>query len=188
MSHLVNSDYPASPAAPVLPETTPCTAWFALYTNPRHEKHVSTHLALRKIEHFLPLYRSERRWNDGSRVILDLPLFPGYVFVRVGRRERVRALEVPGALWLVPGTGGEPAVLDDTEIQTLRRGIDSCRVEPHPLLEAGQKARIQRGPLAGMEGIVVRKKNSLRVVLTLELIMKSIAVEVDSRDLQILSA
>jgi len=189
MAELTSFEYPtAGVAASVLADTRPCPEWFALYTNSRHEKRVANHLALRKIEHFLPLYRAERRWNDGSRVTLELPLFPGYVFVRLGRKEWGRPLEVPGALWLVAGTGGRPAPLHQTEIERLRRGIDLCRAEPHPVLRVGQKARITRGPLEGMEGIVVRMRNGLRVVLTLELVMKSIAVEVDYSHLEILSA
>ena len=81
--------------------------WFAVSTTPRHEKRVAQHFGLREVECFLPLYRSQRRWNDGSKVALDLPLFPGYIFVRIGRKERTRVLQVPGVLALVAGTGRE---------------------------------------------------------------------------------
>jgi transcription antitermination factor NusG len=81
--------------------------WFALYTTSRHEKRVAQHLSQREIEFFLPLYKSERRWSDGSRVTLDLPLFPGYLFIHIQRNERGRVLGVPGALAVVGGTGGE---------------------------------------------------------------------------------
>jgi len=162
--------------------------WFAVSTTPRHEKRVAQHFELRRLDCFLPLYRAQRRWNDGSRVDLDLPLFPGYLFVRIGKRERVRVLEVPGVLSLVTGTGGEPAPLDECDIDALRSGIGQRRAEPHPLLRVGQKARIRCGALAGMEGFVVRLKSGLRVVLTLELIMQSVAVEVDGSDLELLAA
>jgi transcription antitermination factor NusG len=162
--------------------------WFAVSTTPRHEKRVAQHFGLREVECFLPLYRTQRRWNDGSKVALDLPLFPGYIFVRIGRKERTRVLQVPGVLALVAGTGREPAALCESEIEALRSGICQVRAEPHPLLRTGQKARIRSGALAGMAGVIVRMKNSMRVVLTLELIMQSIAVEVDCSDLEMLAA
>jgi transcription antitermination factor NusG len=155
-----------------------------VYTTSRHEKRVAQHLTQREIEYYLPLYRSERKWRDGSRVTLDLPLFPGYLFVRIRRTERVRVLNVPGALSVVGGPGREPAALPDEAIEALRTGLHLRTAEPHPFLTVGQRARIRCGALAGMEGIVVRKKNRLRVVLTLEHIMRSIAVEVDGDDLE----
>ncbi len=162
--------------------------WFAVSTTPRHEKRVAQHFGIRQVECFLPLYHAQRRWNDGSRVDLELPLFPGYLFVKIGKRERVRVLEVPGVLSLVAGTGREPAPLHESDIEALRSGIGQRRMEPHPLLRVGQKARIRCGALAGMEGFVVRLKSGLRVVLTLELLMQSIAVEVDGSDLDLLAA
>jgi transcription antitermination factor NusG len=155
-----------------------------VYTTSRHEKRIAQHLTQRQIEHYLPLYRSERRWRDGSRVTLDLPLFPGYIFVHIQKSERVSVLSVPGALAVVCGTGGEPAALPDTAIDALRTGLTERRIEPHPLIRIGQPARVRSGAFAGMQGIVVRKKNGFRVVLTLEQIMQSIAVEIDEFDLE----
>jgi transcription antitermination factor NusG len=162
--------------------------WFAVYTTPRHEKRVAQHFGAREVDCYLPLYQSQRRWNDGSKVELDLPLFPGYVFVRIGRKERSRVLQVPGVLSLVTGTGGDPAPLEDAEVEALRAGLCERPAQPHPLLRVGQKARIRSGALAGMQGVIVRLKGSLRVVLTLELIMQSIAVEVSEADLELLAA
>jgi transcription antitermination factor NusG len=112
-----------------------------------------------------------------------LPLFPGYLFVRIRRSERVRVLDVPGVLAVVGGNGREPVPLPDEAIDVLRSGLHLRHAEPHALLAVGQRARIRSGALAGMEGIVVRKKNSLRVVLTLESIQRSISVEVAAEDL-----
>lgn len=162
------------------------TGWFALYTTARHEKRVAHHLGQREIEHFLPLYRAQRKWSDGSRVTLELPLFPGYLFVRVERAARVRVLEVPGVLTLVAGTGGCPAALPDALIQTLRSGLATAAVEPHPLLAAGQRVRICAGAFAGLEGVVLRGKNRCRVVLTLEHIMRSFSVELAVSDLEVI--
>ena len=157
--------------------------WFAVYTASRHEKKVAQHLTQREIEFYLPLFRSKRKWSDGSRVTLELPLFPGYLFVRILRSERVRVLDVPGVLAVVGGNGREPVPLPDEAIDVLRSGLHLRHAEPHALLAVGQRARIRSGALAGMEGIVVRKKNSLRVVLTLESIQRSISVEVAAEDL-----
>lgn len=181
--HLENSQLstlvPESPIeSPIVP------MWFAVYTNSRHEKRVDQHLSMRQIEHYLPLYRTHRRWSDGSRVTLDLPLFPGYIFVRIDRTQRVRVLEVPGVLAVVGGTGRKPAPLPEADVEALRSGLHLRRAEPHPFLQVGQRARIRSGPLSGMVGVVVRRKNSLRVVLSMEAIMQSIAVEVDGSELE----
>jgi transcriptional antiterminator NusG len=158
--------------------------WFAAYTTSRHEKRVAQHLGQRAIECYLPLYRTERRWKGRPKVTLDLPLFPSYIFVHIGEQERVSTLEIPGILALVGGRRSECAFLPDFEIEALRAGLDPNRVEPHPLLSVGQRVRICRGSLAGLEGILVRRKNNLRVVLTFETLMQSIAVEVDANDLE----
>jgi transcription antitermination factor NusG len=158
--------------------------WFAIYTTARHEKSVGHYLSVKEIEHYVPLYRAQRRWSDGSVVTLELPLFPGYLFVHIDRSERVRVLQVPGVLSFVSGTGGQPASLPEAEIDALRAGLPFRQAAPHPLLTVGQRARIRSGALAGMQGVVVRRKNSLRVVLTMELLRQSVAVEVDEAELE----
>ena len=111
---------------------------------------------------------------------LSLPLFPGYVFVRVALRDRLQVLQVPGVARLV-GFNGPPTPLADEEIESLRRALaDGLRAEPHPFLKAGRRVRITTGLLSGHEGILKRWKGGLRVVLTIELIERSISVEVDS--------
>jgi transcriptional antiterminator NusG len=175
-------------------KSSPCgsagesAGWLALYTTSRHEKRVAEHLGQREIEHFLPLYRSKRKWKDGSRVTLDLPLFTGYLFVRIGRGQRGKVLEVPGAVALVTGTGGEPATLPDSTILALRSGLQERKTEPHPRLTTGQRARICSGAFAGFEGVVVRQSNLWRVVLTMENIMRSFSVELPVEDLEPLPA
>ena len=114
--------------------------WFAVYTTPRHEKRVDQHFGVRGIERYLPLYQVQRKWADGSRVTLNLPLFPGYIFVRIERAQRVSVLEVPGVLAIVGGTGGTPAPLPLADIEALRFGLHLRRAEPHPLLQIGQRA------------------------------------------------
>lgn len=158
--------------------------WFAVYTTCRHEKRVAHHLEQREIDHFLPIYRTQHRWKDGSRVMVDLPLFPGYVFVRINASKRVGVLEVPGVVSMI-GTGSRPAALPDFEVEALRAGLDPMKAEPHPLVTIGRRVRIKNGALAGVEGIVIRKKGGFRVVLTLSLLMQSIAIEVDGDDVEL---
>jgi transcription antitermination factor NusG len=157
-----------------LPDTS--RRWYAAYTKPCHEKRVAEHLEIRKIELFLPLDRSARRWNNGC-VPPERPLFPGYVFVHIPPDERVRVLELSGVVSIV-GTTREPTPLPDEDIERLRSGLHLVHAEPHPTLTMGETVRIRRGPLQGMTGVVTRQKNSFRVVLTVDLIMKSVAVEV----------
>jgi transcription antitermination factor NusG len=157
--------------------------WFAAYTTPRHEKHVSEMLAERQIETFLPLYRAPRQWKKSTPVVLELPLFPTYVFVRIARQARGAVLSIPGVLSIV-GSSKEPWPLPDLEIEALCRGMQTRKVEPHPYLKIGERVRIKAGVMAGIEGVLVRKKNEFRVVLTLDTIMRSVAVEVDADDLE----
>jgi transcription antitermination factor NusG len=157
--------------------------WFAAYTNSRREKCVASQFAERRIESFLPLYATRHRWRNRCEMRVELPLFQNYVFVRIDPRERVRVLEVPGVLSLV-GFGRTLAPLPDFEIETLRSCLGQRKIEPHPYLVIGERVRIQAGPMAGMEGVLVRKKNNLRVVLALDVIMQSVAVEVDADDVE----
>ena len=158
--------------------------WYALYTCANHEKRVAAELRARSIDYFLPLYNSVRRWKD-RRVTLDLPLFPGYVFVRLALRDRLRTLQIRSAVRLV-GFGGVPVALPDTEMEILRAGLaERLRAEPHPFLVAGRHVRIAAGPFAGLEGILKQKKSGVRVVVSLELIQRSVAVEVEAADLQV---
>jgi transcription antitermination factor NusG len=158
--------------------------WFAVYTTCRHEKRVAWHFERRGIEFFLPVYRAQHRWKDGSKASLDLPLFPGYIFAHIRRSDRINVLQVPGVVSVFGTSSSQPTPLPEFEMEALRKGLDPVRTEPHRFLNTGQEVRIRSGALAGMEGIVIRKRNSFRVVLTLELLMQSIAVEVNGEDLE----
>src|SRR5580704_15169125 len=153
--------------------------WYAIYTSPRHEKRVREHLEHRRIECFLPLFRSIRRWKNGCKAQVELPLFPGYLFVNIPRRERVRVLDAPGVLSFI-GPRGEPARLSDLEIETLRSGLPLQKFEPYRGLAIGQKVRIHAGPLQGLEGTLVRNAKGVRVVISVDLIQQSVAVELDA--------
>jgi transcription antitermination factor NusG len=139
----------------------------------------------RAIHHFLPLYASVRRWKDRS-VKLRLPLFPGYVFVRLASQEHLQVLQVPGIVRLV-GFNGRPCAVPDSEIEVLQTCLaHKISLEPHHFLEAGRRVRIQAGPLEGLEGIVVRQKNRLRFIISLGLIHGSAAVTVEAGNVQAL--
>jgi transcription elongation factor/antiterminator RfaH len=157
--------------------------WYAIYTSPRHEKRAHEHLAYRQLECFLPLYRTVHRWKNGCKATVELPLFPGYLFTKISQNERVRVLEVPGVLSFVGGKTGASKV-SDHEIETLRSGLHLREFERHPYLTIGDKVRIKAGPLAGLVGILLRNANRFRVVLTLELIQQSVAVELDAADVE----
>jgi transcription antitermination factor NusG len=166
-----------------LPEFFAEPHWYAAYTRAQHEKQVVAELGTREVEHFLPLYSSVRRWKD-RRVTLDLPLFPGYVFVRLALCDRLRVLQIPSVVRLV-GFSGQPTALPDTEMEIIRSGLSqSLRAEPHPFLTVGRRVRIAGGAFAGLEGVLKRKKTSLRVIVTLELIQRSVAVDVDVADVR----
>jgi transcription antitermination factor NusG len=157
------------------------TRWYAAYTCANHEKCVAGQLEQRTVEHFLPLYESVRRWKD-RRVRLQLPLFPGYVFVRTALRDRLQILEIPGVVRLV-GFNGTPTAMPDDEMEALRDGLSrQLRTEPHPYLTVGRRVRIIGGPFQGLEGILLRKRGNFRVVLSLDLIQRSIVVDVDASD------
>jgi transcription antitermination factor NusG len=169
--------------ATVLPAEYVRPRWYAVQTCANHEKRVLQQLDLRTVEAYLPLYESVRRWRD-RRMRLELPLFPGYIFVHVALCDRLRVLQTPSVVRLV-GFGGQPAALPDQEIDALRQGLTrEMRVEPHPYLKVGQCVRVRTGPLQGLKGILVRKKKVSRFVISLDLIMRSVAVEIDVAELE----
>lgn len=156
--------------------------WYAVYANANHEKRVAEQLEQRSIEHFLPLYDSVRRWKD-RRVRLQMPLFPGYVFVRLALRDRLQVLQIPGVVTLV-SFGGRPAPLREADIHAIQKCLGQGNpVKPYPYLQAGRRARVKCGPLQGLEGIILRRKNRTRFIVSIELIVRSVAVEIDDIDL-----
>lgn len=157
--------------------------WYAAYTTPRHEKKVALQMEGKRLECFLPLYRSVRRWKD-RRKQLDLPLFPGYIFVRIALRDRLQVLQLPGVIQFV-SFNGKPAALPDGEIEALSKGlVGGLRAQPHPYLKVGRRVRVHSGPLSGLEGILVRRKEKFRVVLSIHLIQRSVAVEIDESEVE----
>lgn len=155
--------------------------WYAAYTASRHEKTVAEHLRQREIECFLPVYEIVRRWNNG-RHIVQLPLFPSYVFVRMDLRHKLRVLQVPGLVQLVTSHGA-PAAMPNSDIETLRSALAAgVLAQPYRYLSVGSKVEICRGPLQGLRGVLLRHQGQFRIVLSVEMIMRSIVVEVDASD------
>jgi transcription antitermination factor NusG len=157
--------------------------WYAVYTSANHERRVAGQLAERGVENFLPQYESVRKWKD-RRVHLQMPLFPGYVFVHLALQNRLQVLQIPGVAWLV-SFAGKPVAVPEEEFAKIREFLNQglC-AEPHPYLKAGRRVRVCSGPLEGMEGIVVRRRNGRRLVISLELIQRAMAVEVEESSLE----
>lgn len=158
--------------------------WYAVQTRSRHEKSVEEQLNYRGVQAYLPLYEKSSRWKD-RRVRLRLPLFAGYVFVCLPWRDRVRALEVPSVVRFV-GFGGHPVAVPDDEIQSIRVSLQSrSGLKPTAYVSLGQRVRIRSGPLEGCEGYLVRRKGACRLILSVTLIQRSVAVEIDAREVSL---
>jgi transcription antitermination factor NusG len=163
--------------------TYPGNPWYAAYTCPRHEKYVAQQLIRRQIGSFLPMYSSVRRWKD-RRKRIDLPLFPGYVFVQMNERNRLDILRLAGVVQLVCFQG-KPAAIAPSEIEALRHGSSgSVVIQPHPYLKEGRRVRIISGPMIGTEGIYVRRKQQTRLVISISLIQRSVAMEIGGAEVE----
>lgn len=158
--------------------------WYAAFTLARHEKRVLAHCDRRQIESFLPLYKAKHRWKNRCTVDVELPLFPSYCFVRIDPRERVQVLQVPGVVRIV-SSGHQLQPLPEEYVNALRDGLLVHRIEPHNEVAVGDRVRIKNGPMAGAEGVLARLKNELRVVLRLEMLERSVSVEVGAEEIEL---
>lgn len=150
-------------------DVSACLGWWAVYTRHQHEKRVSQMLLAKGMEIFLPVCQSVRKWKDRS-VQLELPLFPGYVFVRESLTNRLQIASTPGVHTIV-SRGENFAVIPGEEIEALRRAArEDSGIEPHPFLCNGDPVRVIRGPLKGVRGFLVRRKNISRLVLSVEML------------------
>lgn len=155
--------------------------WFAVYTCANRERQVARHFVSREIEHFLPLYESVREWSD-RRVKLQMPLFPGYLFVRSALRQKLKIMTAPGVVSLV-GTAGQPMPLASETIDALRSAIQRVAAQPFPYFAVGQRVSICGGPLKGLKGVLVRHKSGTRVVISIDLIERAFIADVAASDL-----
>lgn len=155
------------------------TSWYALYTRHQHEKMVAEILLSKEFHVFLPLYEATHRWKDRIKK-LSLPLFPSYVFIQGGLDRQLHIMTTPGVHSIV-ANAGRAIPIPGEQIDAVRRMVEGpLQVEPHPFLKCGDKVRVTSGPLQGIEGILIRKKNYTRLVLSVEMLMKSVAVEIDA--------
>jgi transcriptional antiterminator NusG len=152
--------------------------WYAVRVRSTHEKNIAATLDQMRYEQFLPLYRAQREWSDRVKDV-DLPLFSGYIFCRLDIRQRLPLLKIPGVLQFV-GAGKSPMPVEDAEIETLkiiaRAGLPCA---PWPFLRAGQTVRIERGVLKGVEGVLMEVKNRFRLIVSVTLLQRSVAAELD---------
>jgi len=157
--------------------------WWALYTRHQHEKTVADMLATKGFNVFLPLYDSTRKWKDRTK-LLSLPLFPCYVFVKGGLDRKLQVVSTPG-VHMILYRGEQVAAIHEQEMAAIRSAVEGrLKIEPHPFLKCGQKVRVLRGAMEGVEGILTRKKNRFRLVLSVDMLAQSIAVEVDAADVE----
>ena len=163
-----------------LPDSAP---WFALYTRHQHEKVVAEMLAAKGFEAFLPLYDSMRLWKDRKKMI-SLPLFPCYVFVRGPLERKLAMITTPG-VHMILYRGENVALIPGEEMLAIQMAVEGpfC-VEPHPYLKCGERVRVKRGSLEGVEGVLVRKKNLYRLVLSVNMVAQSVAVEINAADVE----
>ncbi len=152
-------------------------AWYAIRVKPQHEKAVAAGLTSRGYEEFLPLYRSRRTWSDRIKE-LQLPLFAGYVFCRFAMEQRTHILRTPGVLSIVGFR--TPAPIPPAEIDAVQRAVACFDVEPHPFLAVGDRVRVKGGSLEGVEGILLQKKNRCKLVLSIQILNRSVALELDA--------
>jgi len=152
--------------------------WFAVRVKPKAERVVSTLVQQKGYEEFLPLYKDRRRWSDRYKWV-ELPLFAGYVFCKLHTETRMPILTIPGVLNFV-GIGKVPAPISEAEIAAIQTSINSGLVmEPWPYLSVGQRVAVEEGPLTGIEGILVEARKQHRIVISISLLQRSMAVEID---------
>jgi transcription antitermination factor NusG len=174
---------PAIQTELAIPTPTATTAkqlpWFALQVRARYEQGVADHLEGKGYEWFLPLYKCRKRWSDRIKEV-EAPLFPGYLFCRLDPQDRLPILKTPGMIQIV-GSNRTPIAVDESEIEAIQRMVASgIPNQPWPFLSAGDRVRIESGPLSGLEGILVEFKGNHRLVLSVTLLQRSVAVEIDS--------
>jgi transcription antitermination factor NusG len=160
--------------------------WYALRVRSRYEHTVARHSQGRGYESFVPLYKSRHRWSDRFKEI-DLPLFPGYVFCKFDSLNRLPILSIPGVVHVV-GVGKTPVPIDESEIAAIQAAVKSgLPRQPWPFLEIGHRVRIEYGPLCGVEGILLGFRGHQRLVLSVTLLQRSVAVQIDEAWVQPIS-
>lgn len=152
--------------------------WFALRVRSNHEQVASVHLRSRGYEEFSPSYKVERQWSDRTRIV-DQSLFPGYVFCRLDAQDRLPVLTVPGVVSIV-SFGDGPTTIPEEEVARVRAMLNSgLVVMPWPFLKVGETVLIEKGPLAGVEGILQEVRGKYRIVVSINLLQRSVSSEIE---------
>jgi transcriptional antiterminator NusG len=157
-------------------------SWIAVQTAPRHEKRVQERLAYKGYECFLPTYQSVRKWSD-RRTKVEVPLFPSYLFCRIAHNAHGPLITTPGIVRLV-GAGRAPEPIEEGVIAAIHQAVEEGTVEPCPYVNVGDRVRVTAGPLRGVEGILTRVQNQKRLIISVDLLMQSVSVEVSSHHLE----
>jgi transcription antitermination factor NusG len=169
------------------PDTLESPGWWAVYTRHQHEQAVADMLVTKGLEVFLPRYEALRHWSDRCKKLL-MPLFPCYLFVRERAGGQLLIMMTPGTHTIVRH-GAHLAVISEDEMTSIQRAVgDPSRIEPYPYLRCGERVRVTRGSLQGVDGILIRKKNLYRLVLSVDMLAQSVAVEVDASDVEPISS
>lgn len=157
--------------------------WYAIHTRSRHEKVVRDQFGAKGITHLLPLHLKRSIWKDRVKMV-EVPLFSGYIFGHFALQDRLQVLQTVGVVRLV-GLTGAPEPVPEEQIEAIRAMIENrLPYDPHPYIKEGMMVRVTRGPLAGAEGVLVEKKKHFRFVINVDLIQKSVAVDIDSADVE----
>jgi transcription antitermination factor NusG len=158
--------------------TFPEQKWYALTVPYQHERQTEKALQSKGLETMVPVYRSRRQWSDRVKDV-EMPLFAGYVLCHFDLAHRIPVMDTPGVAKIV-GFGGTPAALEDSEIAAIQRIVGSkLPLAPWPYLEAGDRVRVEHGPMRGLEGTLLRARDSLHLVIHVDLLQRSIAVQVE---------
>jgi transcription antitermination factor NusG len=162
-----------------MPEHTPPEQkWYALTVPYQHERQTEKALQSKGLETLVPVYRSRRQWSDRVKEV-EMPLFAGYVLCQFDLTDRIHVTDTPGVAKIV-GFGGGPTALKDSEIATIQQVVMSkLPLAPWPYLKAGDRVRVDHGPMRGQEGTLVRTKDSMHLVINIDVLQRSIAVQVD---------
>jgi transcription antitermination factor NusG len=166
----------------LMPTQDECSSWVAVQTAPRRENNVATLLTYKGYSCFLPQYTARRRWSDRYKTV-ELPLFPSYLFCRTTCAAAGLVVTTPAVIRVV-GAGGKPLAIPDSEIQALKVIASARNVAPCSYVNVGERVRVARGPLSGIEGILTSIRNHQRIIVSVEGIMRSVAVEVDACDIE----
>jgi transcription antitermination factor NusG len=173
------------PALGLAPEES---NWYAIHTMPRHEKRIAEQLQEKRVLTFLPLLQQIRRWSD-RRSKVEVPMFSCYAFVRMERttENRLKVLRIPGVLGFV-GSERQGTPIPEQQIESLRRAIsENVPFMPHPFVSAGSRVRIRGGSLDGVEGILVRQGGDQSLVVSVELLRRSISIRVEGYDIEVVN-